>query len=175
MLLAFLLSLAIDGDLQIENGRATIYYPGDGHCGKERADGKSFKKVDNHIAHRFLPLHTSGVLCNFRTRRCTRTTVRDRGNFGSLLPCNKAKKNSKRLRPHRWNGKTFHVKKIRWRGRCYWYQVQPGLLRKGWEYRGTFDLTIPVARAIGHRAFEQAIFIYTKRTKKLQRKLYTSL
>jgi hypothetical protein len=118
-------------------GRATIYWPGDGHCGSMRADGKMFTRADNHIAHRWLPLGTAGWLCSRRTGRCTLTSVQDRGPFGS---CPAAE--AHRLWP-----------------RCRGWRVHTRP-RRGWRYRGEFDITRPVAEAIQHRPFDVVDFFY---------------
>ena len=157
----FIFLFAMQADMKVEHGRATIYWPNDGYCGKRKANGTAFRQTDSHIAHRRLPINTRGTVCNLRTKRCTRTIVKDRGPFGALLPCYRAKKGSKSLRPHRWNGKTFKVKKIHWRKVCYWYMPQPGKLRTGWRYRGEFDLTKPVGEAIKHRQFDKVVFVYS--------------
>lgn len=130
--------------VKIEEGLATVYYPNDGHCGDFKADGTRFKNQDSHIAHRWIPLGTKGVLCNTRTKLCTKTVVRDRGPFGALRRCQKSST----------------LRKIKWRKRCYNYEVQTKLKRGFW-YRGKFDLTRPVAKAIKHRAFDKVIFLYT--------------
>lgn len=141
--------LTQDPALHRVSGRATVYYPGDGHCGSERADGKRFRPTDAHIAHRSLPLGTRGRLCSLRTGRCIETVVRDRGPFGAKRPC-RAGPPAGRARLARW-------------GRvCYWWQMQIKL-QPGWERRGEFDLTRPVARAIGHRAFDRVVFFYRRR------------
>jgi hypothetical protein len=162
MLLSILLALSGAGNTyKVEVGRATVYHPGDGNCGGFRADGKPFTKEDDHIAHRFLPLHTSGVLCNLRTRRCVRTTVRDRGPFGAILPCSKDPSAAKGI------GKP---RKIRWMNKCWWYHVQTRL-QDGWSYRGTFDLTKPVARAIGHQAFDRVVYVFSSKVRTRRRLL----
>jgi hypothetical protein len=132
--------------LHSKSGLATIYWPGDRHCGTEKADGSRFRKSDSHIAHRRLPLGTEGLLCSVRSGRCTWTVVQDRGPFGAVKPCGLAADEVGR--------------KIKWRGRCHRWQSQPGRLRPGWAFRGEFDLTVPVARAIGHHAFDRVVFYY---------------
>lgn len=139
-------------DVKVQAGRATIYYPGDGHCGTHRADGRVFKKTDSHIAHRWLPIGTTGYLCNVKRGLCVKTTVRDRGPFGAMLPCRKDPSTAKGI---------GIPKLIKWGRVCYWWQAQTRL-QKGWRYRGVFDLTRPVARAIRHKAFEKVVFIYLR-------------
>lgn len=122
-------------------GKATYYWPGDGFCGSERADGRPFSELDTHIAHRTLPLGTKGFVCN--NRLCVFTTVRDRGPFGAIKPCHE----------------TTNGYKIRWDNKCYrWKAVIK--LKNGWKYRGKFDLTKPVSDAIGHKAFDNVTFYY---------------
>jgi hypothetical protein len=166
------LGLNLDSDksnvTKVDSGRATIYFPGDGHSGTHKADGRRFTKEDAHIAHRYLPIHTPGFLCSLKQKICTKTVIKDRGPFGALLPCRKSKKVPK---PHTWNGKTFYARKIKWEGKCHWYQVQPGFLRKGFRYRGTFDLSRTVAKAIKHKSFERVVFVYTKKVRKKTKKM----
>jgi hypothetical protein len=114
---------------KIAIGPATVYWPGDGHCGDIRADGRRFKKDDSHIAHRKIPLGTIGYLCSLREKACTKTTVLDRGPFGAI---------------RRGTGQY----KVLVRG------------RKGWDYRGEFDITYRVAKAIKHRSWDVVIFFY---------------
>lgn len=99
LLLALLASTPPDG---VKVGPATMYWPRDGHCGTERADGKRFTSKDSHIAHRTLPLGTVGFLCG--RRGCVLTSVQDRGPFGQL----DARK--------RWRARTRLAKGWRWRG-----------------------------------------------------------
>lgn len=138
-----LISLLMGDGIQ---GRATVYWPGDGYCGKWRADGGIFLDTDDHITHRTLPLGTSGLLCNLRTSECTKTVVRDRGPYG-------ATKNCKFSDPI-----PSGVKRIKSRTRCRLWQTQ-GKLKPGWRRRGEFDLTRPVAEAIKHRAFDKVVFL----------------
>lgn len=151
----FTLLLRSTAGVHVEVGPATVYRPGDGFSGSRKADGTLFRRSDRHIAHRWLPLHIKGILCNERTRRCVRTYVADRGPFGALLPCDRKPDKAKRRRARR----------IHWRGRCYWWQAQTKLA-EGWRYRGKFDLSEKVARAIGHRAFDRVVFIYRRRPKR---------
>ena len=134
----------------LEHGVATVYYPGDGNCGRIKADGSRFRKTDSHIAHRTLPLGTSGYVCSIRTGLCVYTRVQDRGPYGATLPCNK------RLTKTKGIGKP---KLAKWGRVCYWLQTQVHLQR-GWKYRGSFDLTRPVSKAIGHKPFERVVFFY---------------
>jgi hypothetical protein len=138
-----------------ESGKATIYYPGDGHCGTIKANGKTFKRTDSHIAHRWLPLGTSGVLCNLRTKRCTRTIVEDRGPWGAVIPCARYKKDPT---------SRFPARKIGRGKRCRVWQTQIKL-KDGWSRRGSFDITVPVAKAIHHQAWDTVVFIYSKEDK----------
>jgi len=136
--------LAIFGSSSV-SGRATVYWPGDGMCGTHRADGRRFRSTDGHIAHRWIPLGTPGLLCSTRTGRCVLTYVGDRGPFGQIRPCSETTKG----------------RKIRWRRRCYRWRGLTRLVR-GWEWRGAFDLTRRVARSIGHRPFDQVVFFYAR-------------
>jgi len=148
-----------------KEGCATVYYPGDGNCGKERADGRSFTKRDFHIAHRTLRLGTSGYLCSYRSRLCVKVAVRDRGPYGAVLSCRKKLSNAKGL------GRPRLVKYGR---TCYWWQAQIQL-QTGWKRRGEFDITLPVARAIRHKAFDRVIFFYRKKTRISVAKAFTLL
>lgn len=145
-LLLFVLDFLPPASLRV--GAATVYWPGDGSCGGEKADGSRFDAEDDHIAHRSLPLGTAGWLCSQRTGLCTWTEVRDRGPFGGTRPC--AEESSGRV--IRW---------VPWSKRkgCWRWKVitRP---KPGWRYRGEFDLTRPVAEAIAHRAFEKAVFFF---------------
>lgn len=149
MWFAFLFTL-MQGDIRVEAGYATAYWPGDGHCGKTRADGNPFRVKDDHVAHRSLPLGTRGVICNLRTRRCVKTAVRDRGPYGALRPCHRPPSKAKRFR------------RIRWKRRCWYWDVQIKL-KRGWRRRGTFDVTRPVMKALRMRAFDRLIFVYGKK------------
>ncbi len=127
-----------------KSGLATIYWPGDRNSDTEKADGSRFKKSDRHIAHRRLPLGTEGILCNVRSGRCTETVVSDRGPFGTVKPCEAG---------------LDEGRKIKWRGKCHRWKAQTRL-KRGWVFRGEFDLTVPVAKAIGHRPFDRVVFFY---------------
>lgn len=143
------------GGVKAVEGRATMYRPGDKNCGSEKADGTTFTTADAHIAHRWLPLGTVGILCNKRTQQCVKATVRDRGPFGALRPCEKGEPE-----PYRVAGRTFHAKKLTWMRKCYYWQAQPHKLQQGFKYRGAFDITKPIATQIGLRAFDHVTFIY---------------
>lgn len=127
-------------------GIASLYYPGDGHCGKIRADGRRFRATDIHVAHRSLPLGIPVIVENMSTGQWTATTVQDRGPFGYCLHktrhvphCPRVPRTIDRGRPcpatHRWVVRT----RLR-RGECGYY-------------RGVVDLTLPVARKVGIRSF----------------------
>lgn len=135
---------------RIEIGRATMYYPGDGFCGPIRADGRRFKATDTHIAHRRIPLGTKGIICSSRTHRCVNTAVRDRGPYAMVIRCGLAKRPYKR--------------KIKILRKCHYWKAGIKLI-KGWRWRGVFDLTRPVAKAIGLRSFDKVYFIYKKSIK----------
>jgi len=155
--LVILLTLLANSDYRQVHGKATSYYPGDGHCGETRADGRPFTALDAHIAHRRLPLGTEGFLCNARTGLCVETHVRDRGPWGAIHPCVEGGPQTRgsRLAPPR----RYQRGKV-----CFWWQAQIKL-KPGWKRRGEFDLTRPVAEAIGHRPFDKVVFFYkwTKR------------
>lgn len=137
-------------------GLATSYIPGDGMCGKKRADGKPFKKTDWHIAHRYLPLGTFGTFCNLRNGLCVPVTVQDRGPFGSLhlahtISLQKAQEVCKK-----------NPRLIRWKKRNYYWCSITQRLPSNWQYRGMFDITQRVARAIALRSFDLTAFYYDK-------------
>lgn len=117
--------------LEVVEGPATVYWPGDGYCGSERADGHEFRETDDHIAHRTLPLGTKGFICSKRTGLCVLTAVRDRGPFGATRPCGY--------------------------GRCWRAMTH---VHPPWTWRGEFDVTRPVARVLRHRGFEPLVFLY---------------
>lgn len=160
-MLSFILALIGGTSLQMETGRATIYFPCDGHSGTHKADGKPFRRKDHHIAHRWLPLGTYGTICNLRTRCCTKTVVRDRGPWGAIVNCSDFSKVSK---------SRFPVRRIGWGNKCWYWQVQIRLL-PGWSRRADFDLTKSVARKLKHRAFDTIVFFYqdkkSQRTKRV--------
>ena len=149
------------GLLNVHTGLATSYHPGDKMSGSTKADGTSFVKGENHVAHRHLPLGTRGYLCNKRTSKCVRTTVRDRGPFGALRACRYGKPS-----PYRVGKFVFHARKIKWRGKCVWWQAQPRRLQPGFRYRGEFDVARVPAKAIGLRAFDSVVFYGVRRWKK---------
>jgi len=150
--------LATQGNVKSDAGKATIYWPGDGHCGSHKADGSKFTKKDKHIAHRYIPIGTKGIICNLRTQRCVSTIVKDRGPFGAIRSCKHGKP-----KPHIVDGKIFRARRITWRRNCYYWQAQPYFLKDGFKYRGKFDITKPVANAIRHRQFDKVVFIYKKK------------
>lgn len=138
---------------QVVAGPATAYWPGDGQCGAERADGKPFTRDDQHIAHRRLPLGTAGWVCSMRTHRCAWTVVLDHGPFGAVRPCAEDE------------GNQAGHRRVRYKRGCWHWRVliRP---RAGWHYRGEFDLTRPVAQAIGHRPFDRVVFYYWRPAKR---------
>jgi hypothetical protein len=69
--------------------------------------------------------------------------VQDRGPFGVIRPC----ADEKTGRKIKWNNKC-----MRWKS-----MIRP---QPGWTYRGEFDLTRPVAEAIGHSPFDEVVFFY---------------
>ena len=136
-------------------GLATIYYPGDGFSGKHKADGTAFVMGQNHIAHRKLPLGTEGWVCSLKSGICYRTVVRDRGPYGAIRKCSEGVGSAK---PY-VSATGFHpIRKIRWKGSCYYWQSQHPL-SPGWRYRGEFDITRRVAKKIKMRAFDRVIFV----------------
>lgn len=130
-------------------GLATTYWPGDGHCGGERADGRAFTSEDAHVAHRRLPMGTSGFLCSKRTGLCVWTSVRDRGPFGALRSCQEVRQG----------------RQLKWKGQCMRWRAMTRL-QEGWAYRGEFDLTRPVSQAIGHQPFDEVVFFYWRPAKR---------
>ena len=161
MWLSLLLALS---SVRVETGRATVYYPGDGHCGPTRADGRPFRVGDDHVAHRRIALGTRGILCSGRTGKCVATAVRDRGPFGTFranvpheaCPKRRAKKLAPKFRS------CDEGRPMCWRGSrgCYRVRTKP---KPGWKYRGHLDLTRPVAKALGHRAFDRVTFCWGRR------------
>lgn len=143
--------------LSAQSGRATVYFPNDGHCGTHRADGAVFTRSDDHFAHRTLPLGTTGLLCNLKTHVCTEATVRDRGPYGAIRSCKAGAPE-----PYHFRGKVFRARKIRWLRRCHYIQTQPGRMTEGFKRRVEFDLTKPIAKQLKHRAFDHVVFIYRR-------------
>jgi hypothetical protein len=159
IILSMLIFNPVNG-IKIAGGLATIYYPKDGYCGSEKADGTAFTEKDKHIAHRRIPLGTKGMLCNVRTNKCVYTTIQDRGPFGSIKSCSKK---------HVGVTHSSKAKQITWNNGCYLWEAQIKL-KKGWQYRGDFDLTKSVAKAIDHQSFDKVIFIYSKTSKRTHNK-----
>lgn len=145
----FLAALVIHVLALMDVGRATVYWPGDGHSGAKKANGGSFTDEDYHIAHRSLPLGTVGVLCSFTGRRCTVVTVQDRGPYGAVTKC---------CNVHKLKKSRYRIHYFWQKGKCVAWQVQIRL-RRGWKRRGDFDLTKPVAKQIGHTAFDYVVFV----------------
>ena len=135
----------------IDVGLATIYWPGDGHCGEERADGKPFQATDHHIAHRTLPLGSRVMVCTFPQLRCTQTRVRDRGTYGfckhdSLRPPNcepLLAPDQRRKCPERY---TWVVRTRAPKNECGFY-------------RGIADVTRGVAADIGLQGMQMIVII----------------
>lgn len=148
MLAYVVLQLMLSG-ATMDFGRATVYWPGDNHCGPIKATGKLFLSIDSHIAHRSIPLYTRGTVCNVRTKLCAKTRVEDRGPFGQIIRCNK------------YLGLT-DARKIRWNNKCYYWTSGVKLVN-GWEWRGKFDITKPIADVIKLRPFDYVVFIYKRR------------
>lgn len=142
------------------SGLATIYYPGAQYVGKYKANSEILSFKDRHIAHRTIKLGTEGVICNLRTKKCAYTRVEDRGPFGSIMPCSEPKPS-----PLHYKGRIFPVKQITWKKKCYYWQTQPGRLRPGFKYRGTFDISLKIAQEIQLRAFDPVRFFYVKEKK----------
>jgi len=106
----------------VQTGVASVYWPGDGHCGTHRADGKRFTIAQCHIAHRSWPLGTPVAVCSTRTGRCVRSTVQDRGPFGACLA------GSRTLRCKQWGLKIRKEDPGTWRGiadlsKCVWLKL----------------------------------------------------
>lgn len=150
-----IVGMFLQANVKVDYGIATIYWPKDGKSSSKKADGTVFTTEDKHITHRQLTLGTRGIVCNLRTRRCTNTSVRDRGPFGAIRSCKEGEPDLIYVK-----GKVFTYKKVYIRRKCFYYQVQPGGLQKGFRYRGKFDLSKKVADQIGHRQFDKIIFVY---------------
>ena len=125
-----------------------------------------------YLRKAFLRLETAGIrlgsigiICNLRTKLCSKKLVKvaDRGPFGAVRGCEHGKP-----KVYCVAGKCFKPRKMKWRGRCVWWQAQPRKLQPGFKYRGKFDLTKPVAKDIKHRAFDTVVFIYTKKKIRLE-------
>jgi hypothetical protein len=148
VILVYLLSMATD--VRVATGVASVYWPGDGHSGRRRADGRVFRRADRHVAHRRLPLGTRGVLCLARTGRCVMTRIHDRGPFGAVGSCpddGTTPRGARRIRARR--------------GGCQLWQAQRRL-QAGWRYRGEFDVTRPVAEELRLHHGERVLFFHVR-------------
>lgn len=86
LLAATLTTLSLpDGYITLakQEGLASVYWPGDGQCGKERADAIPFRPEQCHLAHREWPLGARVRVCSRETKKCAYTRVRDRGPYGA--------------------------------------------------------------------------------------------
>jgi len=129
--------------VKTQHGIASVYWPGDGHCGTHRADGKRFTKTQCHIAHRFWPLGRRVRVCSKRTGLCTLSHVRDRGPFGA---CDELGINPRTLACRgQWS------LKIR--------RHHPG------TWRGVADLSVCVSKRIRHRGLSRVRVELLARTK----------
>jgi hypothetical protein len=137
-----------------QHGLASVYWPGDGHCGAVRADGERFSKDDFHLASRTLPLLEEVLVCNQRTARCVKAPVLDRGPYGFCR--RKHKGDDPRCRDG------------------FKYEVRIGTRSKKGYYRGVADLTRNLANSIGHNGLEP-ISIYRIGKAKSKRKLLRAI
>jgi len=109
-----------------QQGLTSVYFPGDGHSGTHRADGKRFTVTQCHIAHRHWPLGSLVRVCSQMTKRCVFSHVRDRGPFGA---CDHKGINPKTLACRgKWLLKIRHQDPGHWRGisdlsLCIWKKI----------------------------------------------------
>ncbi len=130
-----------------QRGLATVYFPGDGHSGKECADGAPFTKERCHVAHRTWPLGSRVRVCYRRTGRCALSYVGDRGPYGACrqgmrkrgFACKKDGWFVKvKLRRSEWITRT--------RGATSWTRHTED---PGGQWRGILDMSRCVHRKIG--------------------------
>jgi len=149
---------SIEGSVdKVYTGMASSYWPGDGHCGQERADGKKFTRKDHHIAHRTLPLGSTVLVCNPWNNQCSKTKVQDRGTFGFCLKLGSTQPQCPKSYPKKVYqgcpaGYKWVVRTQRRRGECGFY-------------RGIADLTVPVAREIGLKGIQPVVIVSFKKRK----------
>jgi hypothetical protein len=120
-----------------QQGVASVYWPGDGHCGTVKADGREFDKTDFHLASRTLPLHERVLVCNKDNGVCVEAPVKDRGPYGFC-------------RPRKGVAKIADTRQCP-AGYSYKVQVLYSSKRRGY-YRGIADLTRPLAKALRIRS-----------------------
>lgn len=144
----------------VTSGRATTYWPGDGMNPGYLPSGRKFTRHQRHVAHRWLRLGTRGVICSLRTLRCAETSPEDRGPWGAVRPCaaGLGAAESFLVGVPKWRT----PRRIRWLGRCHWWHAQVPRRLPGWRYRGAFDLTRPISKALHHRSFDRVAFFWRK-------------
>lgn len=147
-------------------GIGSIYYPGDGHCGKHKAScngvdphtgtmpcHRCFFRNDYHVAHRWLPLGMPMVIKNMENGRVAVALVEDRGPFGYCLHKRRRKPHC-RPKPHAWRRAHPCPRGYKWVNGAF----EPHRSRIlhgdacGW-WRGAIDMTWPVARELGATKF----------------------
>jgi hypothetical protein len=57
----------------------------------------------------------------------------------------------------------LRARRIKWKKKCHWWKAFTAGLPEGWRFRGAWDLSQPVADAIGHRQFDEVAFYYEPR------------
>lgn len=126
-LLLFLIGASIPEGYEVarvQEGIASVYWPGDGLSGKTCADGKPFTKERCHIAHRSWPLGSRVRVCAKDTGRCALSFVGDRGPFGACdhkgISTHVQRRNGRLIYKYqclgRWMVKIRHRDPGTWRG-----------------------------------------------------------
>lgn len=124
---------ALTGEaVHVEEGKASMYHPGDGHCGKRTSCDKPFTWKSDHIAIRRWRKWGCGrrvVVCVIKTGLCALTKVGDSGPWGIT------------------NGKQWKV----------WTKLK---VPKGWWRRGHYDLSPALWRRLGKPKFLSRLRVY---------------
>ena len=137
--LAFLGLLLAAGEVEV--GRLSVYWPGDGFNAGELACGGRFRAEQEHVARRDWRRLGCGrplVVCALATRRCVLSEVRDAGPFGVYRgPLRNA------VREGRW--------------RVWTRSLRPP---PGWRYRAVVDLSRGTWQRLGRPGGLSPVLLY---------------
>jgi len=126
---------------EVEFGRLSVYWPGDGFNSGELACGGRFEAGDDHVARRNWRRLGCGrrlLVCAAATRRCALTEVRDAGPFGIYRgPLRNA------VREGRW--------------RVWTRSLRPP---RGWRFRASVDLSRALWRRLGSPPALSPVLVY---------------